>query len=438
MENIRAILQESLEQQKIIEIIYKDLHNNISKRIILPLRWDGRLVIVAYCFLRKDERHFRVSGIDSISPTVEYTPEDIPMELRGKEVVFPKDIYFGEMFIIENINTQLLIGEYKLSTNLGKVIVPAKKNLLLKTRSLRVNTEWIHPNLSPLREFRPDDLQALEVDFPLEDKDLANIQNLTDIMWLKLDIRQISNMGLNYISRLNGLKYLFLYGSSFETRPNDISAISELHNIEWLSFIFGNLNDESFFHFRNFEKLRLLDLSENKHIHGKGLNYIKNKNNLEHLELTGTNIDNAGMLEIIKFTNLRSLLLNENKNPHLTQKGFQSLESLRNLTTLFICDTNLNDNGMQKICNLTDLKVLDVSRTNITDDGLMRIDKLQELVQLQMSNVQITDKSLGILAKLPNLQYLSIQNKMVTRKSLIEYGLVDKLFPSEYEYYFSN
>ena len=65
---MRNLLKRSLEENRAIEIIYMS-HQQFTKRRILVKHLKGDY-IVAYCFLRKDIRTFRVQSILAASPVV--------------------------------------------------------------------------------------------------------------------------------------------------------------------------------------------------------------------------------------------------------------------------------------------------------------------------------------------------------------------------------
>jgi len=67
MTDIRDRIQRAFEKQRVVKITYRDQAGNETTRLIRPLRWRDPFVILAYCYLREAERHFRIKGIKSCS-----------------------------------------------------------------------------------------------------------------------------------------------------------------------------------------------------------------------------------------------------------------------------------------------------------------------------------------------------------------------------------
>lgn len=75
-----SILQENISARRIIELIYKNLKEETSKRLVEPVGlifYDFNWHLIGWCHLRKDYRDFRVSRIQHIKIT------DAPFEQRS-------------------------------------------------------------------------------------------------------------------------------------------------------------------------------------------------------------------------------------------------------------------------------------------------------------------------------------------------------------------
>lgn len=48
---------------------YTDAKNQTTSRRIKPIEWADETTLVAYCFLRRDFRHFLVDRIQAMTPT---------------------------------------------------------------------------------------------------------------------------------------------------------------------------------------------------------------------------------------------------------------------------------------------------------------------------------------------------------------------------------
>jgi DNA polymerase III epsilon subunit-like protein len=63
-------LEEALEQRCCVMMEYLDSNKNRTQRIIEPIevrRFNGELVLIAYCQLRNDKRNFKIGRIVSLS-----------------------------------------------------------------------------------------------------------------------------------------------------------------------------------------------------------------------------------------------------------------------------------------------------------------------------------------------------------------------------------
>jgi len=78
MTDIHDRIQRAFEKQKVVRITYRDQSGNETTRLIRPLRWRDPSVIVAHCYLKDAERHFRIKGIKSCS---DVEVAEIPDEL---------------------------------------------------------------------------------------------------------------------------------------------------------------------------------------------------------------------------------------------------------------------------------------------------------------------------------------------------------------------
>lgn len=66
--DIKMSILDAISNNREVEIFYSDYNSNESTRVIAPIAWVDGDKFVAYCNLRKEERHFRVSRISRCSP----------------------------------------------------------------------------------------------------------------------------------------------------------------------------------------------------------------------------------------------------------------------------------------------------------------------------------------------------------------------------------
>ena len=68
-DNSMTILRKAVRNTKMLDIIYKDVKDNETKRIIWPIGiafFDGLRVLIAWCEMRHDFRHFRTDRMKNI------------------------------------------------------------------------------------------------------------------------------------------------------------------------------------------------------------------------------------------------------------------------------------------------------------------------------------------------------------------------------------
>lgn len=66
---ITKVFQKAIENKRLVEINYRDFYNQESSRIIKPIKIyneKGRYYIKAFCYLKNNERHFRLSRLKII------------------------------------------------------------------------------------------------------------------------------------------------------------------------------------------------------------------------------------------------------------------------------------------------------------------------------------------------------------------------------------
>lgn len=59
-----------LDLTKTYSLTYIDAKLQVTRRRIQPIEWADAQTLVAYCFLRRDFRHFLVDRIQAIEPTL--------------------------------------------------------------------------------------------------------------------------------------------------------------------------------------------------------------------------------------------------------------------------------------------------------------------------------------------------------------------------------
>jgi len=74
-------LRHAVREERQVELSYRDLRGNASRRIVYPLAlgyYEDRQVLVAWCTLRQDYRRFRIDGMEAVT----LLPDPLPQPRR--------------------------------------------------------------------------------------------------------------------------------------------------------------------------------------------------------------------------------------------------------------------------------------------------------------------------------------------------------------------
>ena len=195
MNNLKYVVGNALERQNFLEIEYKDKNNAKTNRLILPLYWDGNDTIVAFCFLRKADRHFKIDNITSALELGEDAIAHLPLSLRPRKIEFPPNKYFGILFVTENIDRTLLFPyDFEVNTLRGKILLPPGKHLCLSLQKMQKWDDYIHPDITILQDFKKNDLQAIEIGSQAWEIDLKHIRHFSDLKWIRLNYASNKNL----------------------------------------------------------------------------------------------------------------------------------------------------------------------------------------------------------------------------------------------------
>ncbi len=95
-----------------------------------------------------------------------------------------------------------------------------------------------------------------------------------------------------------------------------------------------------------------------------------------------------------------------------------SIDSLKNIITLNLSESNTNDNNISNITILNTLQILNLNKTKITNKALKYISQLNKLKYINFSNCNISDQGIKQLSKLKGLEILILQKTQITNKGL--------------------
>ena len=193
---------------------------------------------------------------------------------------------------------------------------------------------------------------------------------------------------------LSGLRELYLPGPIWnpggakEDPTAAMKALATLTNVERLAFGW---------HFNERIEFRDSEISQ-----------LMGWTKLRELRCTQCSLANA---DLSPFTQLQDLDLTFNP---FTDKGMESLASLKNLRRLLLRDTLITDEGLKYLAGLTNLEELDLSGTRITDKGIESLRGLKNMRRLNLLGAQASDAAMDVIAGMPHLEVLNLYRTHVT------------------------
>jgi internalin A len=339
--------------------------------------------------------------------------QKINTHIKEHVVHFPKDRSIGQLSIQDESIVQKIQSFYywvedsteweSFAPAKGDVIVPAGKRL-----ALYITTDYVS-NVSALSKLLPDDLYRLSVSgsHPADtvqqpkpnDKCIPYITHLTGLKNLYLVHTAISAKGLQLLSNMKSLEYLYLSG---ELTDEGLGVVSQ-----------------------QFKTLKGLFIQENR-LTDKGLTYLAVLSSLEVLEISSGRITNAGLANLAKLPSLRYLIL---EGTNFTDDAMAYLKDFSSLRILDAGALNsLTDADMVHIANIPNLEEINLCWSgDISDNGMAALARLASLKKLYIPHSKVTDKGLSYLRSCKNLEYLSLPYKEISDVGLTYIGQMSNL-----------
>ena len=98
---------------------------------------------------------------------------------------------------------------------------------------------------------------------------------------------------------------------------------------------------------------------------------------------------------------------------NVTIEGFKHLARLKDLQSLYLCNTKVDDKILKILGGMKSLRVLNLNSTDVTDDGLKALAGLTALEALDLSQTAVTDAGVKHLQPLQKLRHLSLASPVV-------------------------
>lgn len=196
---------------------------------------------------------------------------------------------------------------------------------------------------------------------------------------------------LQGIESLSGLSHLDLSSSRFSSDP--LIYLSELTQLDQLSFCDTNVEDAELRYLKKMKNLRMLNLTNN-FITDQGLIHLKSLKNLEYLSLNKTDITDAGLVHLSELKKLRNLYLS---NTSITDQGLVHLKGLKNLSILSLINTEVTDAGLSHLQQLNQLQKLYLDHTQVSENEQHRWQ-----IALQLRAKKYTGKDIQVNSRYPS------------------------------------
>jgi Leucine-rich repeat (LRR) protein len=293
----------------------------------------------------------------------------------------------------------------------------------------------------------------------IDDKDIALLATLTNLNTLKLGKSDITNLGFEQlkdlrqltclsINKCNSFNSLTAICNQFQLKHleytnclllKDITCITGLTCLEYLSFSGSRLDYVSYNHLSALTTLKYLDL-EGSFPFDVSLAPVKTLLSLEYLNLKECLVPNKEFIHLIELTNLRQLsvgdygleveinheianlgnltrLENVNLgNRKLTDNIINKFSENKKITSLIINGRALTQKGIESISNMINLEILHIMDGYNISEGFKKLGKLTNLRDLKIefhrhfNTKPLDDSDLNALSRLTKLETLNLQH----------------------------
>jgi Leucine-rich repeat (LRR) protein len=225
------------------------------------------------------------------------------------------------------------------------------------------------------------------------DAGVSHVQDMHELEWLDLqDVITVSNNCLPDVARCRNLRFLRVYGRSFE--GEGIAPIGQMKSLRVLSMQQTGVGSPTY-------------KPEDDNIH-----HLAGLVDLERLDLYGTFVNDASMAKLSSLTKLRDLSLRGTACGAVDMSYLASMPELRSLD---LGESFVDDISMKEIGKLSNLEDLILWNTYVTNEGIVELEGKLTLKRLNLDNLkQVGDDAMDTVGKLVNLEYLHIGGTQVT------------------------
>ncbi len=259
-------------------------------------------------------------------------------------------------------------------------------------------------------------ITGIQLFAPTDPPDFLAFSKLTKLNWLSLSDFSEDEVRYVNLSKLSGLKKLYLENCDInDLAVNEIATLGKLHELHlpYCNFL-GNVMEN--LRLNKLKSLTILDLDST----GIGKTEILAMNlpaSLHEVDVSSNELNDNAVTVLANLPNLKRLVLYENP---ITDQSIQLIQELKNLETLDLSFTKVNGPVLSRLSNLKRLRELMVEGIGLDDDSISNLTVLSHLNTLDISDNPITDTGMGKLSVMKNLHTLYITGLKTVSEDAID------------------
>jgi Leucine-rich repeat (LRR) protein len=274
----------------------------------------------------------------------------------------------------------------------------------------------------------------------ITDADLGRVAELGRLERLDLSGTRISDLGIELLAPLEGVRELKLRFAEFVSEGG-VAHLKGWKDLETLDLRGTQVRSLVFEHLAGFPQLRSLDLSHTR-ITDEGFDRLVELQGLEELAIGSNRLDGAALDYLKLLPKLRTLDLAGVQRVDsgiwglaLNLENLRRLGELRQIESLALGGATITDvgsdrpgrpdaertalPGLEALGSLVRLRSLDLSRQPAAVDALGFLGELQELRSLNLSQcLDVDDAVIPLLRKLPRLELLFLAGTSLSAQGL--------------------
>jgi Leucine-rich repeat (LRR) protein len=276
------------------------------------------------------------------------------------------------------------------------------------------------------------------------DAELARFARRTDLRSLNLSQTKITDIGLEHLKSLRGVRELDLRYAEYITDAG-IAYLKGWKDLERLDLRGTRITSRALEHVAGLTRLRSLDVAFTD-VSDDGLEFLTGIEKLESLAIGGNRMSGAGLPLLKQLPALRRLDVSGIQRVDsglwglsLTAANLRHIAALKHLTHLDLSGANISDRIIDRpghpdaerselrdlgpLSALNELEVLDLSHLPVDADALKSLGPLPKLRDLRLGLCKkVGDEAAPVLAALPSLRVVYLTGSGFTAEGVAALG----------------